>query len=152
MAKKKIKSTATLFKNRRVNFDYIVTDKIEAGIKLTGTEVKSIRDGKVNLNGTFCLFIGGELVIRGMDIAIYDEASYNNHEPKRDRILLLHKKQLNKLKESLEQKGLTIVPTMLYLNEKGIFKMEIGLGKGRKTVDKRQYIKDRDFKREVKNL
>lgn len=152
MAKKKDKSGATLFKNKRVNFDYIVSDNVEAGIKLLGTEVKSIRDSKVSLNGTFCLFIGDELFVRGMDIAIYEEGSYNNHDPKRDRKLLLHKKQLNKLKVSLEQRGLTIVPTKLYLNEKGIYKMEIGLGKGRKSVDKRQYIKDRDFKRELKNI
>lgn len=150
--KKKKNDSAKLFRNKRVNFDYEVSDHIEAGIKLIGTEVKSIRDGKVSLNGTYCLFIDDDLYIRGMDIAIYDEGSYNNHEPKRDRKLLLHKKQIIKLKEQLEQKGLTIVPTKLYLNDIGIFKLEIGLGKGRKTFDKRQYIKDRDFKRELKSL
>lgn len=148
----KKKTDGGVFKNRRVYFDYEVLDKIEAGIVLTGTEIKSIINSKVSINGAFCIFIGKELFIRGTDIAIYDEGSYLNHEPKRDRKLLLHKKQLNKLRIKLDEKGLTIVPIKLYPNDKGIYKLEIGLAKGRKTVDKRNYIKDRDTKREMKDI
>lgn len=141
-----------VFKNRKVYFDFEILEKIEAGIMLTGTEIKSVRNGKVNINGSFGIFMDGELYIRGIDIAIYDEGSYNNHEPKRDRKLLLHKKQLNKLKIKLEEKGLTIVPTKLYPNERGIIKLEIGVAKGRKKGDKREYIKERDSKREMKDF
>ncbi len=140
------------FKNKRVFFDYEVFDKIEAGIVLTGTEIKSIRNSKVNINGSFCIFQDNELFIRGIDIAAYDEGSYLNHDPKRDRKLLLHRKQLNKLKAKLDEKGLTIVPIKLYPNENGIYKIEIGVGKGRKNQDKREYIKERDTKREMKDI
>jgi len=140
------------FKNKRVFFDYEVFDKIEAGIVLTGTEIKSIRNSKVNINGSFCIFQDNELFIRGIDIAAYDEGSYLNHDPKRDRKLLLHRKQLNKLKAKLDEKGLTIVPIKLYPNENGIYKIEIGVGKGRKTVDKRNLLKERDTKREMKDI
>jgi SsrA-binding protein len=146
--KKKLDSGT--FKNRRVFFDYEILDKMEAGIVLTGTEIKSIRNSKVSINGAFCIFIGNELFIRGTDIAVYDEGSYLNHDPKRDRKLLLHRKQLNRLKSKLDEKGLTIVPIKLYSNDNGIYKLELGLAKGRKTGDKREYIKDRDSKREMK--
>jgi SsrA-binding protein len=149
---KKIKTEYKTFKNRRVFFDYEILDKIEAGIVLTSTEVKSIKNGKVNINGTFCVFIDKELFIKGMDIAIYDEASYLNHNPLRDKKILLHRKELNRLKSKLDEKGLTIVPIKLYPNDKGIYKVEIGLAKGRKTVDKRSYIRDRDTKRELKEI
>ncbi len=148
----KKKTEGGTFKNKRVFFDYEVFDKIEAGIVLTGTEIKSIRNSKVNINGSFCIFQDNELYIRGTDIAIYDEGSYLNHDPKRDRKLLLHRKQLNKLKTKLDEKGLTIVPIKLYPNENGIYKIEIGLGKGRKTQDKRDYIRERDTKREMKDI
>ena len=150
--KKKIKTEGGTFKNRRVFFDYEILDKMEAGIVLTGTEIKSIKNGKVNINGCFCVFSEKELFIKGMDIAIYDEGSYLNHEPKRDRKLLLHRRQLNRLKSKLDEKGLTIVPIKLYPNDKGIYKIEIGLAKGRKSVDKREYIKDRDTKKELKEI
>jgi len=141
-----------VFKNRKVYFDFEILEKIEAGIMLTGTEIKSVRNGKVNINGSFGVFIDNELYIKGIDIAIYDEGSYNNHDPKRDRKLLLHKKQLNKLKIKLDEKGLTIVPTKLYANERGIIKLEIGVAKGRKKGDKREYIRERDSKREMKDF
>lgn len=149
---KKKKTDSGVFRNRRVFFDYEIFDKIEAGIMLTGTEIKSIRNGKVNINGTFCFFVDKELFIKGMDIAIYDEGSYLNHEPKRDRKLLLHKKELNKLKVKLEEKGFTIVPIKLYPNENGIYKLEIGIAKGRKNKDKRDYIKDRESKKQIKEI
>lgn len=140
------------FKNRRVFFDYEILDKIEVGIVLTGTEIKSIRNGKVSINGAFCVFIGNELFIRGMDIAAYDEGSYLNHDPKRDRKLLLHRKELNKIKSKLDEKGLTIVPIKLYPNSDGIYKIEAGVAKGRKIGDKRDYIRDRDSKKEIKSI
>ena len=146
------KPNTLLFKNKRVFFDYDIVDKIESGIILTGTEVKSIRNGKISMNGSYCIINDNEIFIKGMDIAIYDEGSLNNHEPKRDRKLLLHKKQINKIKSKLEEKGFTIVPIKLYPNENGIFKIELGIGKGRKIGDKREYIKDRETKRELKNL
>lgn len=148
--KKKINSGS--FKNRRVFFDYDVFDTMEAGIVLTGTEIKSIRNSKVNINGAFCVFMGGELFIKGMDIAIYDEGSYLNHDPKRDRKILLHKKELNKFKTKLEDRGFTIVPIKLYSNDRGIYKLEIGLAKGRKAPDKREYIKDRESKKELREF
>jgi SsrA-binding protein len=140
-----------LFKNKKVFFDYDIVDKIEAGIILSGTEVKSVRDSKINMNGSFCIIKDNEIFIKGMDIAIYDEGSMNNHDPKRDRKLLLHKKQINKIKIKLEEKGFTIVPIKLYPNENGIFKIEIGIGKGRKLHNKKEYIKDRESKKELKN-
>lgn len=147
---KQLKKHSLSFNNKRVYFDYNIIEKYEAGIVLIGTEVKSIRDGKISLNGSFCVFNGKELFIKGSDISLYKEGSYMNHEPKRDRKLLLHRKELNKLKKKLEEKGLTIVPIRLYSNEKNMFKLEIGLAKGRNTMDKRNYIKDRETKRELK--
>jgi len=149
MKKKKLTST---FKNKRAYFDFEIINKIEAGIVLTGTEVKSVRDNKVNINGTYCIFIDNELFIKGMNISILEEGSYNNVDPIRDRKLLLHKKQLLKLKIEIEEKGLSIVPLKLYTNDKGFFKMEIALAKGRKVADKRNYIKDRDSKKEIKDI
>ena len=152
MVKKKVKAKG-IFNNKRVFFDYEIFDKIEAGIILYGTEVKSIRNGKINMNGTYCVIIGNEVFVKGIDIALYEEGSYNNvEEPKRDRKLLLHKKQINRLKSKLEEKGLTIVPIKLYENDKGIFKMEIGVAKGRKVVDKRNYIKERESIKQMKNI
>ncbi|MFW6225607.1 MAG: SsrA-binding protein [bacterium] len=150
--KKKVKSNNGTFRNKRVFFDYEITEKIEAGIVLTSTEIKSIRNSKININGSFCIFNGNELYIKGVDIAIYDEGSYLNHDPKRDRKLLLHKKELKRLKAKLEEKGFTIVPIKFYPNENNIYKVEIGLAKGRKNVDKRSYIKDRETKKELREI
>lgn len=147
MVKKKDK---LIFNNKRVFFDYDILEKIEAGVILSGTEVKSIRNGKININGTFCIISDDEVYIKGMDIALYDEGSFTNHEPKRDRKLLLHKKQIIKLKVKLEEKGLTVVPIKLYENDKGIFKIEIGIGKGRKNINKKEYIKERELKKSIK--
>lgn len=149
---KKIKDKKLIFRNKRAFFDYDITDKIEAGIQLQGTEVKSIREGKVSLVGSFCYFLNDtELFIKDMDIAVYDEGSYNNHEPKRERKLLLHKKELEKLKIKTDERGFAIIPLRLYPNDRNIFKMEIGIGKGRKKADKRDYIKDREITREMKD-
>ena len=137
---KKLKITNKEFKNKRVFFDYEIIEKYEAGIVLQGTEVKSLRDGKISLNGSFCNFNDGELFVRGIDISTYNEGSYNNHFPKRDRKLLLHKKELKKLKVKIEEKGLTIVPIRLYTNEFNIFKLEIGLAVVKKNFDKKNTI------------
>jgi len=151
MSKKK-KDTKLVFRNKRAYFDYEVTDKFEAGIQLQGTEVKSIRDGKVSIVGSFCYFNSDcELFIKDMDIAIYEEGSYNNHEPKRERKLLMHKKELIKLKEKFDEKGFSVIPLRLYPNSRNIFKVEIGLAKGRKKGDKRSYIQEREINREMKD-
>ena len=150
--KKKVKSSNGTFRNKRVFFDYEISEKIEAGIVLTGTEIKSIRNGKVNINGSFCVFNENELFIKGVDIAVYDQGSYLNHDPKRDKKLLLHKKELKRLKAKLEEKGFTIVPIKLYPNENNIYKIEIGVAKGRKNIDKSEYIKDRETKKQLKEL
>lgn len=147
MSKKKDKF---VFNNKRVFFDYDILEKIEAGIILTGTEVKSIRNSKININGTFCIIVDNEIYIKGMDIALYEEGSFTNHEPKRDRKLLLHKKQINRIKIKLEEKGLSVVPIKIYENDKGIFKVEIGIGKGRKNINKKEYIKERELKKSIK--
>jgi SsrA-binding protein len=151
MAKKK--EHKLVFKNKRAYFDFEIHDKYEAGIMLKGTEVKSIRNSKVSLVGSFCYFNeDGELFIKDMDIAIYDEGSYNNHEPKRERKLLMHKKELIKLKAKFDEKGFALIPLQLYPNEKNIFKLEIGLAKGRKMTDKRDYIRSREIDREIKDI
>ena len=149
-SKKKINTL--MFRNKRAYFDYDISEKFESGIMLYGSEVKSIRDSKVSLVGSFCYFNSvGELFIKDMDIAIYDDASYNNHDPKRDRKLLMHKKELVKLKAKTDEKGFGLIPLRLYPNERNIFKVEIALAKGRKKADKRSYLKEREVKREMKD-
>lgn len=147
---KKNKKISTTFSNKRVFFDYEILEKFEAGIVLHGTEVKSIRDGKISLNGSFCVFIEKELYLKGSDIAIYKEGSWMNHDPKRDRKLLMHRKELNRLKKKIEEKGLTIVPIKLYTNDRNIYKLEVGLARGRKTHNKKEYIRERESKKELK--
>jgi len=146
----KDKNKILVFKNRKAFFDFEILDKIEAGIILFGTEVKSIRMGNISMNGSYCYIDNNKIFIKGMDIAEYKEGTYNNHEPKRDRQLLLHKKEIERIKIKIEEKGLTIIPLSLYPNEFGIFKLEIGVGKGRKKYDRREYIKERESKREIK--
>ena len=116
---------------------------------MTGSEIKSIRDGKVSLQEAYCDFQGNELFIRQMNIARYMQASYNNHEPQRERKLLLNKRELKKLKKKLDEKGLTIIPIRLFINNSGLAKLEIALGKGKKLYDKRESIKEKDQKRDV---
>ena len=134
-------------KNRRAKFDYEILETYEAGIVLTGSEVKSIRDGNVSINESFvgAMEQSEDLFLFNADIAQYKQASYNNHEARRPRILLLHKSQKIKLLNSIQQKGLTIVPLTMYFNHKGILKLSIALAKGKNTVDKRETIKARDW-------
>jgi SsrA-binding protein len=136
-------------KNKKAYFDYELVEKYIAGIVLTGTEIKSLRMGKASLVDTYCLFKDGELYVRGMNIAAYDYGTYNNHDPMRDRKLLLQKAELRKLLRKTKEKGFTIVPTRLFITEKGLAKLEIALARGKKEYDKRETIRERDLKRDM---
>jgi len=136
--------------NKRARFDYDILEKYEAGMQLSGTEIKSIRMGKASLADSYCEFNDkGELFVTNMYIKEYDHGTHYNHSPKRQRKLLLHKKQLRKLKQAVQTKGITIVPLRLYINNKGLAKMEIALARGRKKYDKRQVLRERDIAREL---
>ena len=137
-------------KNRSAYHDYFIEDKYDAGMVLAGTEVKSIRDGKVNFVDSFCIFFKGELWIRNMHIAEYRFGTTNNHIAVHDRKLLLTKHELRKMENKIKEKGYTIVPLRIFFNEKGYAKLEIGLGKGKKQYDKRESIKQRDTAKEIK--
>ena len=139
-------------KNRRAGFDYESLDRYDAGIVLYGTEIKSIRDGKASLADTYCQFAGNELWVKQMNIAEYRFGSYANHEVRRDRKLLLTRKELHKLQRQTMESGKTIIPLRLYINEKGLAKMEIALCQGKHTYDKRQALREKDDKREVERL
>jgi SsrA-binding protein len=139
-------------KNKRATFDYELIDTYTAGIVLTGTEIKSFRIGKASLTDTFCYFSKGELWVKNMYVAEYFYGSYNNHTARRDRKLLLNKKELGKLNRSLKETGLTIVPVRVFLNEKGLVKVVIALAKGKKLYDKRQSLKEKDDRREMDRL
>jgi len=138
--------------NRQAYFNYFIEDKYVAGIVLLGTEVKSIREGKVSFNDAFCLLVDGQLWLRGFYIAEYSHGTVNNHIAVHDRKLLLQKREIKKLQNKLKDKGLTIVPLKVYLNEKNLVKVEIGLAKGKKLHDKRDTIKQRDAERELKRF
>lgn len=136
-------------KNRRATFDYEILETFVTGIVLTGTEIKSIRLGKASMVDSYCYFDRGELWIKGMNIAEYHWGTYNNHMPKRDRKLLMTGRELDKLERALQDVGLTVVGMKLFLNDRGLAKVEIGLARGRKRYDKRDYIKEKDAKREM---
>lgn len=136
-------------KNKKASFEYAFLEKLLAGMELTGTEIKSIRQGKANINEAFCVFQKDELFVRNMHIAHYFEGTYNNVEEKRDRKLLLKRQELRKLANKLKDQGLTVIPTRLYINDKGFAKLEIALAKGKKLYDKRDDIKKRDTEREM---
>lgn len=136
-------------KNKRAYFDYHIVEKFNAGIALLGTEIKSIRQGKANMSDAFCMFIGNTLYVRNLHISEYSHSSFYHHDIKRDRVLLLQKKELKKLKAKSEEKGYTIVPLRIFTNERGFAKMEIALAQGKKEFDKRDSIKERESKREL---
>lgn len=148
MAEKK-KTKQVSIKNKRAEFDYILLDKYTAGIVLTGTEIKSIRAGKAGLTDTFCMVIDEEVWVKNMYVAEYLFGSYNNHVTHRDRKLLLQRSEIRKIAQDLKKPGLTLVPTLLYIDENGRAKMEIRLCKGKKQYDKRQALKDKMDKREM---
>ena len=139
-------------KNKRATFDYEFIDTYTAGIVLTGTDIKSIRLGKASLVDTYCFFSRGELWVKGMHIAEYFYGSYNNHIARRDRKLLLSKKELRKLERATKETGFTIVPARMYINEKGLAKVVIALAKGKKQYDKRESLKEKDDKREMDRM
>lgn len=139
-------------KNRKASFEFEFIDTYTAGIMLKGTEIKSIREGKASLTEAFCFFRNGELFIKQMHISPYSMASVYNHEAVRDRKLLLSKKELDKLESKFEEKGLTIIPVRLFVNERGLAKLEIALGRGKKLHDKRQSIKEKDAKRDLDKM
>ena len=136
-------------RNKRATFDYEILEEYVAGVVLVGTEITSIRLGKASLTESYCYFDKGELWLRGMNVAEYGWGTCNNHAPRRDRKLLLQRKELNKLQRALQDRGLTIVALRLFLSEKGLAKVVIGLARGRKSYDKREYIKANDAKREM---
>lgn len=136
--------------NRKASFNYSIGNTYTAGIQLIGTEIKSIREGKLNFNDSFCLFIKDELFVRGIYISDYSFGT--KHDNVRDRKLLLTKKELKKIQESISEKGFTIVPLKGYFTDTNYFKIEIGIGKGKKSYDKRETIKKRDSEREVRKL
>jgi len=136
-------------KNRRASFEYEFLEKFTAGIQLTGTEIKSVRAGKVNITDGFCFLSNGELFIKNMYIAEYVQGTYNNHEPKRTRKLLLNRNEIDKLQRKKKDVGLTIIPLSLFINKKGFAKLDIALAKGKKLHDKREDLKAKDTKREM---
>ena len=136
-------------KNKRAEHEYFLMERLTAGIVLTGTEIKSIRNGKASLADSYCSFKGDELFVVGMHIAEYDKGTYNNHDPKRDRKLLLTARELRKLKNKVQEKGLTIIPVVLYINEKGLAKLDIALARGKHYYDKRESLKTKDSKRDI---
>lgn len=136
-------------KNKKAFYEYFIEDRIIAGIQLQGTEIKSIRTGKVSLGESYCSFKSNELFVYNMHIAEYAYGTYNNHEPKRTRKLLLTKRELKKLSTKVKEKGFTIIPTFLFINKSGLAKLEIGLAKGKKLYDKRETLKTKDIKREL---
>ena len=135
--------------NRRAGFNFFISDEVEAGLQLSGTEVKAIREGKANLSDSFCYFKNEELWIKNLHISPYEHGSYANHEPKRERKLLLHRHQLTKLQSKLKEKGVTIIPISIQDNERGLIKIRIGIAKGKKLLDKRETLKKAEAKREM---
>lgn len=146
------RKTNVNIKNKRATFDYLITDTYTAGIVLTGTEIKSIRLQRASLVDTYCTFIADELWVKNMHVAEYFYGSYNNHVARRDRKLLLERKELRKLQQTVKNPGFTIVPLRLFINEKGLAKLVIGLARGKHEYDKRQSIKERDDKREIDRI
>jgi SsrA-binding protein len=135
--------------NRRASFNFFISDEVEAGIQLTGTEVKAIREGKANLSDSFCYFKNDELWLKNLHISPYEHGSYANHEAKRERKLLLHRHQLTKLQSKLKEKGVTIIPISIQENQRGLIKLRIGLARGKKLFDKRETLKKAEAKREM---
>ncbi len=137
-------------RNKSATFEYFIEDKFDAGMVLTGTEVKAIRDGRVSFSDSYCLIDHGELYVKGLHISHYEFGSYANHPPVRDRKLLLKKKEITRIIQKMKDKGFTIIPLKIYFNERGYAKMQIGLAKGKKLHDKRESVKQRESEREIK--
>ncbi len=136
--------------NRKAYHDYFFEDTYTAGIVLSGTEIKSLRAGKASFNDSYCIFHKGEMYVKSLHISEYAFGTYTNHEPMQERKLLLNKRELRKLEGKIKEKGYSIIPLKIFINEKGLAKMDIGLGKGKKNYDKRETIKTRESERSVK--
>ena len=136
-------------KNKRASHEYFLIQEYTAGIQLTGTEIKSIRDGKASIGDAYCSFTGEELFVRNMHIAEYSLGTHYNHEPKRDRKLLLTRKELHKLLVKVKERGFTIIPVLLFISEKGFAKLTIALARGKHSYDKRETLKQKDMQREI---
>jgi len=139
-------------KNKKAYFDFEILEKVVAGMALTGTEIKSIRMGKASLADSYCYFKNNELWVKGMRISEYEQASYNNHEPYRNRRLLLNRNELNRYEKRVREKGLTIVVLRLFINDDNLAKLEIGLARGKKEYDKRETIRKKDLKRDMERF
>lgn len=139
-------------KNKKASFEYELIEKYVAGMQLAGTEIKSIRNGKVSMNDAYCQFHQGELYAKNIHISEYELGTCNNHPAKRDRKLLLTKRELQKLERKLKESGLTVVPTRLFINDRGLAKLEIALARGKKIYDKRETLKQKDSKREMDRM
>lgn len=147
------KNTNTIkIKNRKAKFEYEFLDKYVAGIKLAGTEIKAIREGKASITESFCEFQNQELFVINMHVEEYSHASHFNHNPKNARKLLMQKRELRKLEKEVKNSGLTIIPLLLFINERGLAKLQIALAKGKKLYDKRETIKDRESKRKLDRI
>lgn len=149
MPKEEIKTVTT---NKKAFHDYFITDKIEAGIELKGTEVKSIRAGQINLKDSYAKIINQQVFLLKCHISPYDFGGYDNHDPERDRRLLLHSNEIRRLQRNIENKGQTLIPLRVLINAKGKVKVEIGLAKGKRQYDKREAIADKDARREMQRL
>lgn len=143
------KGTKINIKNKRAEFDYLLMDKYTAGLVLTGTEIKSIRKGKASLVDTYCYVIGGEMWVKNMYIAHYEQGSYNNHVERRDRKLLLNRKEIRKIQQTVKSPGFSIVPTLLFVDEKGLAKLDIFIARGKKEYDKRETLKEKEDRRNI---
>ena len=143
------KKSPVSIRNKKASFEYFFVETYTAGIVLTGTEIKSIRQGKASLVDSYCYIHNGEIWVKGMNISPYFFGTYNNHEAKRDRKLLLTKKEIHKLQEATKQVGFTIVPTLVFIDAKGRAKVDIALAKGKKEYDKRQTLKEKEDRREM---
>lgn len=147
-----MKQSEVNIKNRRATFDYAIAETFTAGIVLTGTEIKSLRLGKASLVDTFCYVASDGVWVKNMYVAEYFYGTYNNHQERRDRKLLLNKKEIQRLSKSSKEAGMSIIPLRLFINDKGYAKLVIGLGRGKKEYDKRQAIKEREDKRSIARM
>ena len=136
-------------KNKRAEFDYLLLDKYTAGIVLTGTEIKSIRKGKASLVDTYCYIIAGEVWVKNMYIAQYEQGSYNNHQERRDRKLLLNRKEIRKMQQTVKSPGFSIVPVLLFIDENGRAKLDIHICRGKREYDKRETLKEKEDRRNI---
>ena len=149
MAKKTTFQSKINIKNKRAEHDFLLFDQYTAGLVLTGTEIKSIREGKASLVDTYCFVHRGEVWVKNMYIAHYQQGSYNNHVERRDRKLLLQSREIRKIQQTVKQPGFSIVPTLLHLNEKGLAKLDIYIARGKKEYDKRETLKEKEDRRDM---